>query len=250
MASDIGGVRTNFRMPDILAIGLGGGTRIHLDPSDFVAELLPADTRIGPDSVGYRLAEEAFLFGGRTLTTSDVAVAAGRANFGHRDLLPSLSEGVVQGVFARIRDTLEDGVDRMKTSRTDVPIIAVGGGNFLVPEQVKGAASVVRPHHAAVANAVGAAIAQVGAQVEQVVDYARVPREIALENMRALVRQRCMDAGGNPATVEVVDIDEVFLSYLPGHAAQVRMKAVSDLAPAAAMEPAVAPSAKSSFNAH
>jgi N-methylhydantoinase A/oxoprolinase/acetone carboxylase beta subunit len=31
VAVDIGGARTNFRMPDILALGLGGGTRIHLD---------------------------------------------------------------------------------------------------------------------------------------------------------------------------------------------------------------------------
>lgn len=34
---DIGGARTNFRMPDILAIGLGGGTRIHLDPALYEA---------------------------------------------------------------------------------------------------------------------------------------------------------------------------------------------------------------------
>ena len=47
IAVDVGGVRTNFRMPDILSIGLGGGTRIRLDR--------PARTlRVGPDSVGYR----------------------------------------------------------------------------------------------------------------------------------------------------------------------------------------------------
>ena len=30
--------------------------------------------------------------------------------------------------------------------------------------------------------------------------------------------------------VQIVDVDEVFLSYMPGRAAQVRVRAVSDLA--------------------
>ncbi len=59
IAVDIGGIRTNFRMPDILSLGLGGGTRIHVDESN-------AGIRIGPDSVGYRLLEDSFLFGGAT----------------------------------------------------------------------------------------------------------------------------------------------------------------------------------------
>src|SRR3546814_7384443 len=71
LSIDIGGVRTNFRMPDILAIGLGGGTRIHRDG---------ADLRIGPDSVGFRITQDSYLFGGSTLTASDVAVAAGHAD--------------------------------------------------------------------------------------------------------------------------------------------------------------------------
>ena len=69
VAVDIGGVRTNFRMPDILAIGLGGGTRVHLDPALYAARSVPAEAlRVGPDSVGYRIAEDAMLFGGDTLT--------------------------------------------------------------------------------------------------------------------------------------------------------------------------------------
>ncbi len=44
VAVDIGGVRTNFRMPDVLAIGLGGGSRVRDE-----------GRRIGPDSVGYEI---------------------------------------------------------------------------------------------------------------------------------------------------------------------------------------------------
>ena len=250
VAANIGGVRTNFRMPDILAIGLGGGTRIHLEPALFGNSKLPASTAIGPDSVGYRIADEAFLFGGDTLTASDVAAAAGLADFGKSNLLPDLSQGVLQGLLGCIHDMFEEGVDRMKTSRADIPIIAVGGGSFLVPNRLKGAVSVVRPDHAAVANAVGAAIAQVGGQIEQVVDYDREPREHVFDDMRAQVHRRCVEAGGNPATVDVVEVDEVFLSYLPGRTAQVRMKAVADLAQPVEAPRSAIPASKSSLHAH
>jgi len=62
-------VRTNFRMPDVLSIALGGGTRVR-----GVAE----DVRLGPDSVGFELATRALVFGGKDLTTTDVAVRAGK----------------------------------------------------------------------------------------------------------------------------------------------------------------------------
>src|SRR4051794_30066001 len=73
VAVDIGGVRTNFRMPDVYSFGLGGGSLVREDP-----------LRVGPQSVGYRITEEALVFGGGQLTTSDIAVAAGIAEIGDR----------------------------------------------------------------------------------------------------------------------------------------------------------------------
>ena len=55
---EVGGVRTAFRMPDLLSIGLGGGTLV--DPGN--------PDRIGPVSVGYQLTERALVFGGSELT--------------------------------------------------------------------------------------------------------------------------------------------------------------------------------------
>lgn len=225
IAVDIGGVRTNFRMPDILAIGLGGGTRIRLTDGDIV---------IGPDSVGYRISEESYLFGGSTLTTSDVAVVAGKAAFGDPARVPALDPEMQSRIFDRIDAMLADGIDRMKTAQGDATIIAVGGGHFLIGDGLKGAARVVRPDHAAVANAVGAAIAQIGTQAEQVFDYDVEPRQAALERMREQLLARVIAAGATPESADIVDMDEVFLSYLPGRSAQVRMKAVGDLAETAA----------------
>jgi N-methylhydantoinase A/oxoprolinase/acetone carboxylase beta subunit len=230
IAVDIGGVRTNFRMPDVLALGFGGGTRIHLDPSLYQSNGLDERSlRIGPDSVGYRITEEAMIFGGRVLTASDVAVAAGRAHFGSGGRPPNFSPAVLAGMLSRFRRLLEEGIDRMKTSREPARILAVGGGNFLIPESLTGVAEIIRAPHAHVANAVGAAIAQVGGQVEQVVNYDAIPRPVTMERLRAEARNRVTAAGGDPDTVEVVEVEEVFLSYLPGRTAQVRIRAVADL---------------------
>lgn len=225
IAVDIGGVRTNFRMPDILAIGLGGGTRIHLGDTD-------DGVTIGPDSVGFRLTQDACLFGGSTLTTSDVAVAVGKANFGDPSRIPALTPALSAAILTRIADMLADGIDRMKTQSGDVTIIAVGGGHFLIDDDLKGAADVVRPEHASVANAVGAAIAQVGAQADRIIDYDVEPRAAALEEMRETLLARVVAAGATRETAEIVDMDEVYLSYLPGRSAQLRMKAVGSLADA------------------
>jgi N-methylhydantoinase A/oxoprolinase/acetone carboxylase beta subunit len=231
IAVDIGGVRINFRMPDILALGLGGGTRIHLDPARYGAERLgESDLHIGPDSVGFRITQEARLFGGRVLTASDIAVARERASFGDAGKLPAFSGPVSDAIWSRMQAMLEEALDRMKTSRDDVVVLAVGGGNFLIPDTLRGAARVVRPPHAAVANAVGAAIAQVGAMVDQVVCYEREPRDAALDRLRGEARAQAIAAGGVAGSVEIVEIDEVYLSYLPGRAAQVRVRAVADLA--------------------
>ena len=76
-AVEVGGVRTLFRMPDLLSIGLGGGTEISVD-------------HIGPRSVGYRLLEKGLVFGGDTLTATDIACAAGRIDLGDRSRVVTL----------------------------------------------------------------------------------------------------------------------------------------------------------------
>lgn len=237
---DIGGVRTNFRMPDILAIGLAGGTRIHIDLDKLDAlSAADADFRVGPDSVGYRITQESLVFGGDTQTASDIAIAMGYTDFGDASLLSVLDTDVCTRIWKRMQCMLADGLDRVKTSRDDATIIAVGGGSFLVGDGLVGAADVMRPPHAGIANAVGAAIAQIGAHVERIVDYDSIPRDKALSALRQEAVSRVIASGGRPGSVDIVDVDEVFLSYLPGRSAQVRIKAVGDLAaiPAAPVRP-------------
>ena len=81
-----------------------------------------------------------------------------------------------------------------------------------------------------VANAIGAAIAQVGGQVERVYSLESTSRQEALAEARAEAINKAVAAGAKRDTVEVVEIDEVPLTYLPSNATLVRVKAVGDLA--------------------
>lgn len=217
---EVGGVRTAFRMPDLLSIGLGGGTLV--DPGN------PA--QIGPVSVGFQLTERALVFGGEELTCTDIAVAAGLIELGDRDRVAGLDKGFVAAALARCREMLAEAVDRMKTEAGDVPLIAVGGGCFLVPSEMEGVSEVVHVPHQGVANAVGAAIAQVSGEVDQI--FQGMKREEALERAHEMASERAVRAGALPASLAVVDQEDIPLSYLPFNSLRVRVRVVGDIASA------------------
>jgi N-methylhydantoinase A/oxoprolinase/acetone carboxylase beta subunit len=218
---DIGGIRTNFRTPDILSIGLGGGSRVRMQSGR------PA---IGPDSVGFRLIEEALVFGGETITATDVAVAAGYAEIGDRSAVAKLDSEFVQLASAEIHRLLADGVDRMKTSAAPVPLILVGGGAALIHDPIPGTSSTIFPPDASVANAVGAAIGQVGGEVDRIFNCGESGREQALEDARCEAVASAIAAGAAPDTVSIINLEDLPLQYLPGGARRIVCRAVGDLA--------------------
>ena len=217
-AVNIGEVRTNFRMPDLLSIGLGGGSLVR-----------DGGARVGPDSVGFELTERALVFGGRELTASDVAVAAGRAEMGDPARVKRLDRALVGRALAAIKQTVETAIDQIKTSPAPLPVILVGGGSVLLDDGIAGASSVLKPEHYRVANAIGAAIAQVSGEVDQVYAMEGRTRESVLGEAQAAARARAIEAGADLASVEVVDIDEIPLTYLPSNALRVRIKTVGEL---------------------
>ena len=219
VAVHLAGVRTNFRMPDMVSIPLGGGTVVEPDPF-----------RIGPESVGYRLTDEALVFGGRTLTITDLAVAEGRAVVGDPVLGSHLDAALVSRAMTEVGRRVEEAIDRVKLSYEDVPVVLVGGGSILLGNSLTGASQVLRPENGGVANAIGAAIAQVGGQVERVYSLENTGREEAIADCSAAAIARAAAAGADPTTIEVVEIDEVPLTYVPSNATRVRVKAVGNLA--------------------
>ena len=218
---EVGGVRTLFRMPDLLSIALGGGSVVSEDGA-----------AVGPASVGFRLAEEGLVFGGRTPTATDFGVAAGWAAIGDSAGVRGLSRRSVPPARSVDRfgevvgDAVAEAVDRMKPDARDCPLLAVGGGAFLVPARLDGISETVTVPHAGVANAVGAAIARIGGEVDKV--FHNVGREEAFRLAAEEAEASAVSAGADPKGLETVEREDLPLAYLPGDARRVRVRVVGE----------------------
>lgn len=215
----VGGVRTNFRMPDILAIGLGGGSIVSDDGST-----------IGPHSVGHRLVTQGIVFGGNTLTSTDILVASGKANIGDKTRLENISTCTINQAITTLHSMLDNNIDMMKPGGKSMPVILVGGGAILVTEGLQAAQEIHRPQHAGVANAIGAAIAQIGGEAEQMVSYRALSREEAIKQVTAEATQRAIEAGADKHTIRTVDVEETAVPYMDESSTCIRIKVIGELA--------------------
>jgi len=214
----IGGIATNFRMPDLVSIALGGGTVVR--EADGVVIL-------GPDSVGYQLTERARIFGGDTWTVSDVAVATGRAHFGSGGVA---SSEVMLRALAIADELVADAVDRVKLSKGEFPLIAVGGGSVLLSDVIPGISEVLRPNDFDVANAVGAAIGTISGQVDRIYQTTSRTRDEVLDEARSEAIAQAVRAGADPHYVEIVELEDIPIAYMTNPAVRVRAKAAGPLA--------------------
>lgn len=221
VAVEIGDVRTNFRMPDLVSVGLGGGSIVRKHEDGRVT--------VGPDSVGYRVVQDALCFGGDVFTATDVVVAKGLVEgVGDPEKVAHLDLDTVDAAYAEITRIIENGVDAMKTSAGDVLVVLVGGGSILAPDALAGASKVLKPANFGVANAIGSAIAQVSGTVTKVYSLANISRADAIAETKWRACEQAVRAGANPDTVEVLDVEDIPLAYL-GDALCIRVKAVGDL---------------------
>ncbi len=214
VGANLGGIRTNFRMPDVVSVAAGGGT------------IVAADGSLGLESVGAGLTTDALVFGGETPTLSDAAVGVGRARMGDPERV--LGRGWPRALGEAER-RVTDAIDRMKLTRGDVPVVLVGGGSVLLPDSLSGASGILRPAHADVANAVGAAIGLVSGEAEHVADMGSSGakgsgREVAITSCIDDARSRAVAAGADPARLETVWVDEIPLAYVDRPISRIRAK--------------------------
>ena len=222
VAVTIGGVRTNFRMPDVYSIGLGGGSIVRERPDGSVT--------VGPDSVGYEITKKALVFGGDTLTATDVAVRLGMAQVGDPEKVKHIDEDLARRALETIRELVEDSIDVMKVSSDDLDVILVGGGSIILPEKLAGARSVTKPAFFGTANAIGSAISKVSGTYEALINYDELPREQALEKAKREAVDMAVSAGAIRETVEIIEVEDVPLAYYPGNTCRVKVKAAGELA--------------------
>jgi len=130
---------------------------------------------------------------------------------------------------SRIHEIVTEGIDKMKTNADPVPLILVGGGAVLIDRDIPGTSEVITHEHGGVANAIGASIAQVGGDIDRVVSYDLQGRDSALADAKAEAIETAIASGAEPETIQVVDIEEIPLSYVPGGAVRLRIKVAGDL---------------------
>lgn len=220
VAVEVGDIRTNFRMPDIISVGLGGGSIVRSENGKIT---------VGPDSVGFQIGQEALVFGGHTLTTTDIAVRLGLADLGDKSLVAHLDEEFAKNVQAEIATIIEQAIDKMKTSSGEVELVLVGGGSVVIPDTIRGVSHMIKPENGGVANAIGACIAQISGQYEQIYIYSTEPREDSLRDAQEKAVKQAVLAGADPATVELVEVEETPLAYHPGNATRLRVKVVGNM---------------------
>lgn len=205
--SDLAGVRMNFSCPDIKSIGLGGGSIVRPE----------APLTVGPDSVGYRLTQDAKVFGGDVLTATDCSVCADpRLQIGNRELVARAALNADElAEFKRVvKHKLEKIIDTMKTSPDDLPVLLVGGGAVIAPDQLSGASKVLKPRWSEVANAIGAAMAGVSAVVDTVKDTEGKTTAQLLEEIKHEAIAKAVEAGAAPESVRIVEVDTLPLQYI------------------------------------
>ncbi|MEM6585188.1 MAG: hydantoinase/oxoprolinase family protein [Pseudomonadota bacterium] len=218
-AVDVGGVRTNFRMPDIVALGLGGGSVVSEDGKT-----------IGPQSVGHNLVTQALVFGGDTLTATDIVVAAGMADVGDASKVAQIPREVIDNALAAMRAMLEENIRQMKPDKQPLPVVLVGGGAIIAPRDLSQASEVFIPENSGVANAIGAAIALVGGEAEIFADYREEAREAALERAKRQARGVAVSAGGEASSLRVTEVEETPIPYMDDGLTRIRVKVVGELA--------------------
>ncbi|KAK7437589.1 hypothetical protein VKT23_018487 [Stygiomarasmius scandens] len=220
---EVGGVRTNFAMPDVNSIGLGGGSRVRVDGSKVM---------VGPDSVGHYLTRDAKCFGGDVLTATDICVASGEPearDIGDKSKLGDVSDEVVQKAKVIIKRLMENVVDRMKTSPEDCTLLLVGGGSIIAPQQLEGVGEIIVPPFHSVANAVGAAIANVSGEVDTIEIMQGKTLSDVLERIKEEAKANAVKNGADPETVRVVEVSVLPVQYVTNQATRLIVRAVGEI---------------------
>ncbi|KAL2808327.1 hypothetical protein BJX63DRAFT_39161 [Aspergillus granulosus] len=228
----VGGVRTNFALPAVESIGLGGGS--------IIRDSETGQLTVGPNSVALELLQKAKLFGGEYLTSTDIVAASGIHNptetnpfcgMGDPTRLADITPEKVSKAREVMRQMIAELVDRTKTQKGDVDVLIVGGGAPIIRTDVplSGVRTLRTVKGAEVANAVGAAISRVSGVIDTVVDTSDQTVKQAQEVVSKLAIEKAISHGAKPETIQIAEVTILPIQYADAKA-RIVVRAVGELA--------------------
>ena len=82
--------------------------------------------------------EEALVFGGSTLTATDIAACLGLSDLGDSSKVSHIPVETAKKAHAVMMDMMQKSIDSMKLTKDPVPLVLVGGGSLLVGKTIEG----------------------------------------------------------------------------------------------------------------
>lgn len=215
---EIGGVEADFHLPDIVSLAIGGGSIVNVNNGSI---------SVGPTSVGRNLTKTSRSFGGDKLTVTDIEVAAGTVAIGDKSI--TIDADVIEKVREYIRQQISEAVMEVRTSADELPAVVVGGGSFIVPNNIEGISEIYRPEYYDTANAVGVATSQVSGQSDRLYDLSDQSRDTAMQ----LAKQRAFDDaianGAAESSMSVLSVEEIPLAYMSSKIVRIKVDVAGDL---------------------
>lgn len=212
--SKIGGITLNFPIPDVYSIAMGGGSHISIDKNSI---------EIGPQSCANKFFTQSVSFGGKHLTLTDIALALEYFEIpGARLKNIQLSHRGCKAVINEAVRKIYELISKFSPEELKLPIVLIGGGSSLLPKSLLDGRFIIPPY-AHVANAYGAALAEISTTVDTVVSLDN--RQQMLEKLQEQAIQSTIERGADFKTVKVVDINIIPYHYMPNRLARVIVRA-------------------------
>jgi hypothetical protein len=172
------------------------------------------------------------VFGGKTLTATDVTVGAGVARFGDTAGAVRLPRHLVRAALDTIHAKIEDAVDRIKTEAGDLPLLAVGGGEFLVPDRPAGISQVLGVPHGSARTRLGRRSPRSAVKPTRSIATSAATRQSLRPKRKRGDEQSA--PGPTRTSLETVDVEDTPFAYLPGNAlrvwVRVRVRVATEMA--------------------
>ena len=111
----------------------------------------------------------------------------------------------------------------------NIKAIVVGGGSFIIPKKLDGVDLIKFPEFGEVANAIGSSMAQISGYSEKVFSTTDLSRNEIIKISKNEAVQNAIKKGADQNTVEIIDLEEIPLSYLPSNAITIKTRAVGNI---------------------